>query len=393
MLSTTGEVKITDFGLARINNDSARQALTQIGITMGTPLYMSPEQVEGSSLDSRSDIYSLGVTAYHTLAGQPPFEGENALAIAVQQVQDRAKPLAEIRPDVSSELCQLVHRMMAKDPSDRPATASALLKELRQIKIDVDEDWETVIGKLAATDTVSTYDGLTLSQSKLAATQQLQSIMKGNTQPWWMRPKTLLRLAAISILSLILGVLVGNRTIPKFPLDVDASSAVKIPKQPTIEKQYEAAYWGTYALGASDDPKRVEFWQAVLDYFPLEQASSDNLNQTRLYYLRAKARLGEVFLSQKKLDQALVIYESLEGSAETFEHFRVMGTAGKAIAYDRLPPEWFQNGAVEKQQKIRDCVTKVGSRSELLNQYMREAFEDIRKRYSASQSLFADRWA
>ena len=55
MLSTSGEVKVTDFGLARVNNDSSQQALTQIGITMGTPLYMSPEQVEGGSLDSRSE--------------------------------------------------------------------------------------------------------------------------------------------------------------------------------------------------------------------------------------------------------------------------------------------------------------------------------------------------
>ena len=72
MLSTKGEVKITDFGLARINNSASKQALTSVGITMGTPLYMSPEQVEGTAIDQRSDIYSLGVTAYHMLAGHPP---------------------------------------------------------------------------------------------------------------------------------------------------------------------------------------------------------------------------------------------------------------------------------------------------------------------------------
>ena len=68
MLARSGEVKVADFGLARVQGDGGVN-LTQIGVTMGTPLYMSPEQIEGRPLDSRSDIYSLGVTAYHMLAG------------------------------------------------------------------------------------------------------------------------------------------------------------------------------------------------------------------------------------------------------------------------------------------------------------------------------------
>jgi serine/threonine protein kinase len=71
MLARSGEVKVADFGLARVQGDGGAN-LTQVGITMGTPLYMSPEQIEGRELDSRSDIYSLGVTAFHMLAGGPP---------------------------------------------------------------------------------------------------------------------------------------------------------------------------------------------------------------------------------------------------------------------------------------------------------------------------------
>src|SRR6185503_1382159 len=82
MLARSGEVKVTDFGLARVQGDG-RANLTQIGVTMGTPLYMSPEQIEGRELDSRSDIYSLGVTAYHMIAGQPPFTGDTPLSVAV----------------------------------------------------------------------------------------------------------------------------------------------------------------------------------------------------------------------------------------------------------------------------------------------------------------------
>ena len=97
MLSPNGEVKVADFGLARVN-DATDKHLTQIGITMGTPLYMSPEQVEGNDVDVRSDIYSLGVTAYHMLAGHPPFDGENALAIAVQHINATPQSLHEFRP-------------------------------------------------------------------------------------------------------------------------------------------------------------------------------------------------------------------------------------------------------------------------------------------------------
>src|SRR4051812_20156610 len=83
MLAASGEVKVADFGLARLFDRDDANNLTQVGITMGTPLYMSPEQVEGRALDPRSDIYSLGVTWYQMLVGEPPFRGDTALSIAV----------------------------------------------------------------------------------------------------------------------------------------------------------------------------------------------------------------------------------------------------------------------------------------------------------------------
>src|SRR6187401_3415086 len=84
MLGRSGEVKVADFGLARVTANDETVKLTQVGITMGTPLYMSPEQVENRPLDSRSDIYSLGITCFHMLAGQPPFRGDTALSVALQ---------------------------------------------------------------------------------------------------------------------------------------------------------------------------------------------------------------------------------------------------------------------------------------------------------------------
>ena len=115
----------------------ARQNLTQVGVTMGTPLYMSPEQVEGRVLDPRSDIYSLGVTCYQMFAGQPPFRGENALSVAVQHVKTQPERLENLRPDLPASIARIVHKMLAKNPSDRHASPRQLLHELRTVSIEL----------------------------------------------------------------------------------------------------------------------------------------------------------------------------------------------------------------------------------------------------------------
>ena len=79
LLSRKGDVKVADFGLSRCFASDRPMNITQSGVTMGTPLYMSPEQVKGHTVDPRSDIYSFGVTCYHMLAGEPPFPGRNPI--------------------------------------------------------------------------------------------------------------------------------------------------------------------------------------------------------------------------------------------------------------------------------------------------------------------------
>jgi serine/threonine-protein kinase len=134
LLTRKGEVKVADFGLSRViaENQPANN-LTQTGTTMGTPLYMSPEQVEGKPLDHRTDIYSLGVTCYHMLAGQPPFEGETAFAVAIQHVQAEPLALSSLRPDLPPELCAIVAKMMAKRPEERYQTAREILQDVKRL--------------------------------------------------------------------------------------------------------------------------------------------------------------------------------------------------------------------------------------------------------------------
>ena len=127
------EVKVTDFGLSRIIGQGQGLNLTQTGTAMGTPLYMSPEQVMGQALDPRTDLYSFGATCYHLLSGQPPFTSESAMAVGIKHVQEEPVPIQSLRPDLPDDLCQLVHRLMAKNPTDRYQTAREVLKDLKRL--------------------------------------------------------------------------------------------------------------------------------------------------------------------------------------------------------------------------------------------------------------------
>jgi serine/threonine-protein kinase len=180
MLAGSGEVKVADFGLARVQGDGAVN-LTQVGVTMGTPLYMSPEQIEGREIDSRSDIYSLGVTAYHMLSGNPPFGGDSPLAVAVQHLQRPAAPLVERQPKVPQQFASLVERMMAKKPADRFRDPAALLDELNVLLADgVKQGWAT------RPDASALAEILEASERRATTTSRLDDLMKTTAM---VRPK------------------------------------------------------------------------------------------------------------------------------------------------------------------------------------------------------------
>lgn len=129
MITNKGEVKVTDFGLAKSIHRS-EMSVTATGTMMGTPIYMSPEQFEAKAVDSRSDLYSLGVTFYRTLAGRAPFIADSVLELWQAHAAD-APP--ELDGDLSPELCEIVYRMLEKDPDNRYQSAAALITDLRGV--------------------------------------------------------------------------------------------------------------------------------------------------------------------------------------------------------------------------------------------------------------------
>jgi len=129
LLSREGEVKVTDFGIAR--SLEVERGVTQTGTVLGTGEYLAPEQASGKPVSPATDVYSLGVVLWEMLAGAVPFDGENFVAVALRHVNEPLPSLREARPDVSPRLAAAVERALAKDPAHRFPSMAALAQELR----------------------------------------------------------------------------------------------------------------------------------------------------------------------------------------------------------------------------------------------------------------------
>ena len=126
-----GHAVVADFGIAKAISESKSDRVTQLGMTLGSPAYMSPEQSAGKrKLDGRSDVYSLGCVLYEMLAGQPPFTGASAVEVIARSLHEEPPPLRSVSEDVPPEVERVVHRALAKSPKARYETAQAFASAL-----------------------------------------------------------------------------------------------------------------------------------------------------------------------------------------------------------------------------------------------------------------------
>ncbi len=130
LINDQDNVKIVDFGLAAAASHTDSR-ITKSGILIGTPTYMSPEQARGKTIDSRTDIYSLGILMYSMAAGRPPYKGDDAMAILFQHAEGKAKPPTAYNPDIPEDLENIIMKAMAHEPDNRYQTFMELHSDLK----------------------------------------------------------------------------------------------------------------------------------------------------------------------------------------------------------------------------------------------------------------------
>jgi serine/threonine-protein kinase len=362
LLTRKGQVKVADFGLARsFTPDQQTLHLTQSGVTMGTPLYMSPEQVQGQTLDARTDIYSFGVTCYHMLAGEPPFKGETPFEVALQHVQSQAKPLAEVRPDLPAELGAVVGKMMAKQPADRYQTARELLQDVLRLRNSLTA---ALKGKSSSISLVATgVEPLVALEAETSETLKLRRWL-----PW--------AVTASILLALFMGAAVGFiRGRP-----TSAANVSLLAKEPSAAAS-DLDRDGSLAL--KEKEKRLR--QAAKDYA--------NPGNDRAIGISHQVELAVFLLDQRRYEDADRFFKELSDNSQKVPMYALLGRIGHAVVLA------FQDKAAESMKILDDVFTErprnlmmLRAAFNLMNQYPhlhREVADAIKRNEDNNQKASA----
>ena len=205
LITSDGQVKVTDFGIARAIG--ADEQVTQTGLVMGTATYFSPEQAQGLGVDGRSDLYALGVVLYEMVTGRPPFTGDTPVSIAYQHVREVPPTPRSLNPSVPPPLEAIILQAMAKLPAERYATAEDMRADLdrfvrhQTVLARPPSEFAGVLGAGAATTAIS-------------STQINQAIRKAprrrTTTPYWVAA------AVVLLAGLAAAVVFGGRSLGYF---------------------------------------------------------------------------------------------------------------------------------------------------------------------------------
>ncbi len=296
-------IKVTDFGLARMltHADSSTANLTRAGLTLGTPRYMSPEQIQGGTVDARSDLYSLGVTMYHLLTGSAPFDGDEALALAVKHLHDTPRPIDHVRgrADLPAWLVSLVMRCLQKTPAARVQSASELLQIVQTHVPEKSSSVELPVADSAPAETDNESmapPGPAAMTTSSSATIQLQRVTD-LARVSQVRRASRHRLAIVALVLASVAGGIGGWWAAQASRPTSIARELRGPivaVADTIEQQYLTA------LTRNDVPA----WHAVLDFSTLPNSpQSDYHDKAKLQLARLLTEQGDYAAASRLLDE------------------------------------------------------------------------------------------
>lgn len=320
MLTPEGEVKVADFGLARsLLGDDPK--LTRVGTTLGTPMYMSPEQIQDGEVDVRSDLYSLGVTLFHMLSGRPPYSGDTPLALAMQHVQAPIPDVRDWRSDIPMSLSNLLLRLLAKKPEQRFSGPVAVLDYLREHRqADLASVWPE--------HTVPLPDASAPVDPKLLrATMELQN--KLGSSPKRRSSRWLMWAGALCLL--FVAFYGGTATSFSIPFELFDESSLPdvykgVPRQDSAEEQYRFALVTEQAAFS-----RVDKWAAVNYYFPKE---ANEVN--RVWAAMASIQLSRAMRRKGDMDDARQVLTATAGDKQMPPVYRAYAYLELAVLEESL---------------------------------------------------------
>ena len=333
ILLADDEAQVADFGIAKALTASAEAAgtLTSVGFAVGTPTYMAPEQAVGDPhVDHRADLYSLGVVAYEMLAGQAPFVGRTAQQLLVAHATEVPPPLAARRPAAPPALAELVMRLLAKRPADRPQSAE-----------DVAREAEAALTPAAGTATV-----------RVAVPEAAGPVASGSRRVLWMAAGAVAAITVVFTVAALVNrqrpVKVEARVVAVAPFRVSAADSSLAYLREGIVDLLAAKLSGTTTLRAADPRTFLNSWRRAAGGGDLPEASAlalaAGLGAGRLVE-------GEVVGSRASLTINAALLDAPGGSVRA--RASVEGPADSvARLVDQLAAKVLALGAGEGEQRL-----------------------------------------
>lgn len=327
LISSQGQVKVTDFGIALSGNSP--NELTKAGSVMGTATYFSPEQAQGFDVDARSDLYSLGIVLYEMATGAPPFAGDNAVAVAYQQVQEPVPPPSTRNPAITPALEAIILTALAKDPNARYQTADEMRADLLRFRRG-----EEVLGGPQTAQVVE------MPTAAVASVAGAGAVAAGTTGSTPAAPRQAPRgrskgvVATVAILIGILILVIGGLLVARFSSkggtpEIDVPSLIGIQEQPATITLQQRGFKVRVDRLPSTRPEGEVFGQ--------DPQAGTRLNEGETVLLRVSAGEGSVkipTIADKLAEDARLDLEAAGFIVTTKEEANDTIAAGNAVRTD-----------------------------------------------------------